>query len=71
MTVESNATRRRPRPDLGARIVWRFKDNKGWQKGYVKEHLGGGKIIRITDDEYSSAHNGSIVALNDIDWERQ
>lgn len=62
---------RSPKASVGLWIVWRFKDNKGWQKGYIKEALAGGKVIRITDTDYSSEHNGSTVAVADIDWYRQ
>jgi hypothetical protein len=55
------------RPKQSQEIVWRFKDNKGWRTGWVRELMGGYQIARITEGEHQSS-GGEIVAIEDIDW---
>lgn len=63
--------KRQPKALPGLWIVWRMKGAATWQKGYIKDSYAKGKIIRITDSQYSSEHTGSMVAVDDIDWMRQ
>ena len=55
------------KPEEGMEIVWRFKDNKGWRVGRVREVMADGRVIRIHDNEFVSLV-GDTVALRDIDW---
>jgi hypothetical protein len=61
--------KREPKPQSGLWIVWRFKDNKGWREGYIKQTMAKGRILKITETNYS--HDGETVALADIDWYRR
>ena len=56
------------KPTKDAEIVWRFKDNKGWSTGFVREIMARGKVIHITDGKFSGPYNGNKVALADIEW---
>lgn len=61
--------KRQPKPICGLYIVWRFKGDRCWLTGYLKETLAKGKILWITDSEWSS-HGGHKVHVEDIDWYR-
>ena len=50
-------------PKEGQTIVWRFKGNHGWKKGYVREILARGKVIEV-----SATLADDIVAVADIEW---
>ena len=67
-TKNASCTERVHTPRVGVEIVWRFKDNKGWSVGFVREVMGGRRVIRITETPYSSGYSGSNVAVSDIDW---
>jgi hypothetical protein len=60
---------KRPRrPQVGMWIIWRFKCDKGWHIGYVRESFGAGYVVHLTDSEYASSPSGSKVCVDDIDW---
>ena len=49
-------------------IVWRYKGDRNWQIGYVKESFGAGYVVHLTDSEYATSYNGSRVCVDEIDW---
>lgn len=64
---EKKTTRQR-RPQTGMWIVWRYKGDRNWQIGYVKESFGAGYVVHLTDSEYATSYNGSRVCVDEIDW---
>jgi hypothetical protein len=52
-------------------IVWRYKGDKGWQVGYVRDSYAGGYVVYLTENEYSSGYSGSKVCADDIDWRKK
>lgn len=53
-------------PRVNAEIVWRFKDNKGWRVGTVREVMAGGKVVKLEDGRAS--YGGDLVSVEDIEW---
>ena len=62
---------RAARPRVGLWIVWRYKGDKGWQVGYVRDSYAGGYVVYLTENEYSSGYSGSKVCADDIDWRKK
>ncbi|MDZ4250900.1 MAG: hypothetical protein U0990_12560 [Candidatus Nanopelagicales bacterium] len=55
------------KPGLGAQIVWRFKGDKGWRKGIVRNLMAKNRIVVIGETNYATFGNDT-VAFDDIDW---
>jgi hypothetical protein len=64
--IMENKPKRVPKPQSGLGIVWRFKGNMGWRKGYIWTTLAKGRVLDIRDNQY--AHSSELVSVDDIDW---
>ena len=59
----ARSTESTKRPKEESVIVWRFRGDKGWGRGYVREVYASGKVIEI-----SANLAFDLVSVCDIEW---